>query len=393
MQPRIPYVGIIVRSSMKELVTGVARFVYPTYRWRVKWFSGWGGTDVIKDVLDSSFDGFIVLEDRPGMASALATSGRPVVALLPSFAHSGIPSVGVDERMVAQMAAEYLMNRGFENLAVVSQSPTLFASQRCEAFIERVRERGRSCSQWRQSSRSEAKVVDRLGQWLEGLPKPAAVFCISDWAAKLACDSCHLRSLRVPEDVAILGVDNDEVICQLAYPPLSSVIVPTENIGYQAAKLLEELMRGQPAPKEPVMLSPLGVATRASTDILATADPEVAAVLRFMRDNFHQPITITDVLRRVPVARRTLEKKFRAILARSPLEELRRLRLEHAKFHLARGEMAMPEVARASGFVDPRHFATVFLREVGCTPTAYRRRSRASSAGPQGESSTATAES
>lgn len=363
---------------MKELVTGVARFVYPAYRWRVKWFSGWGGTDVIQEVLDGGFDGILVLEDRPGMASALATCGAPVVVVLPAYAHAGLPSAGVDERMVAEMAADYLMNRGFENLAVVSQAATLFAAQRSEAFVERVHAHGRNCSAWQHPFQSEAQFIDRLGQWLEGLPKPVAVFCISDWTAKLACDSCHLRSLRVPEDVAILGVDNDEVICQLAYPPLSSVIVPTENIGYEAAKLLEELMWGGTAPTQQVMLAPLGVATRASTDILATADPEVAAVLRFMRDNFHRPITITDILRHVPVARRTLEKKFRTVLKRSPLEELRRLRLEHAKFYLARGEMRMPEVARSCGFVDPQHFATVFHREVGCTPRAYRRGCRPS---------------
>lgn len=376
--PENRYVGVIVPTGFHEVVEGVARFAFPAHPWRVKWFSGWGGTDIPSDVNSDHFDGLIVLEDRPGMLAALDRPGRSVVVVTSENPPAKFPRVIFDHQAIGRMAAEELLNRGFTNFAYCSKIAGDAAMERGRYFAEHLAAAGQTCSFWQNFGQDEAAIVDSLGAWLKALPRPLAVFCECDWHAKITCDVCHIIGLRVPEDVAILGAGNDELLCQLTYPPISAVEVPAQELGYKAAEMLNLLMKGETLPSQVVRLQPLGVVTRASTDTLAIKDPEVASALRFMRENIHKGISVEDVIRHLPVARRTLEKKFRQLLQRSPLEEIRRLRMERAKSCLARSDLRIPEVARSCGFEDPRRFSTVFHEQVGCSPVAFRRQCRGS---------------
>jgi LacI family transcriptional regulator len=194
-------------------------------------------------------------------------------------------------------------------------------------------------------------------------------------------EACRQVGLRVPEDVALLGVDDDELDCELTRPRLSSVIVPAERIGYEAAALLDRLLAGERPPAEPILLPPTGVATRRSTEMLALADREVVAAVRFIREHAHLPLRVRDVLREVAVGRRTIERRCHKALGWGLGEEIRRVHLERARRLLARTELPMKAVAQQAGFSDFRHLAVVFRQELGLSPTAYRRQMR----GPAGE--------
>jgi len=373
---KIQYVGVIVPSGWREMVEGVVRFAHPNHQWRVKWFSGWGGSNLLTDVFAEQFDGIIVSEDRPGLAASIAAGPWPTVLASDGYGNPTLPCVDVDNVAVGQLAADYLMSRGFENLVVCGTPHLMFSRVRCKAFVDAVTKAGHTCRPC-YAAEFESQVAQKvLGDFLIQQPKPLAVFCENDWCAKHVADVCHSRSLRVPEDVAILGVDNDELLCQLTYPPLSSVVYPIREIGYNAARLLDELMNHHPAPSGPLLIAPHGITTRASTDILAMKDADVAEALRFIRENAHLPITVSSILTKVPIGRRTLEKKFRHLLNRSPLDEIKRIRLDAAKLHLSNSELRIPEIAHKCGFPDARRFATVFKQTFGCVPTEYRLRSR-----------------
>ena len=185
----------------------------------------------------------------------------------------------------------------------------------------------------------------------------------------------------MPEEVALVGVDNDDLLCELARPALSSVALPAERIGFEAARLLDQLLTRPRARSvgQPLLLAPLGVVTRRSSDVLAIDDPEVAAAVRFIREHAYEPIQVKDVLGEVPVSRRTLERRVRAALGYGIWEEIRRAHMERGRALLAETEMPMSEVAKHAGFSDARQLSVVFRQETGLTPTDYRRQFRARS--------------
>jgi LacI family transcriptional regulator len=173
-------------------------------------------------------------------------------------------------------------------------------------------------------------------------------------------------------EVAIVGTDNDDLLCQMARPSLSSVANPTEKIGYEAAALLERLIGGLPPPDGPILLPPLGVVSRQSSDTLAIDDPDVVAAIRLLRARSHQPTSVVDILRALPVGRRTLERKFQKALGRGVSQEIRRIRMERARQLLVDRNRSIVEVAERAGFSSARHLSVAFRAQMGMSPTAYR---------------------
>lgn len=216
-------------------------------------------------------------------------------------------------------------------------------------------------------------VQEGLQRWVQSLPKPVGIFACHDVWGLQVVEACRLAELRVPEDVAIIGVDNDDLLCELARPSLSSVAVPAERIGYEAAALLERLLRRAKPPRQPILIPSSGIVARQSSDVLALRDSDVAAAVRFIRDHAHQPLCVADVLREVPVGRRSLERRFRAALNRGLWEEIRRVHMDRAKQLLATTVQPVAEVADKAGFSDVQQLSRVFRQETGLTPSAYRR--------------------
>lgn len=215
----------------------------------------------------------------------------------------------------------------------------------------------------------------KLDEWLELLEKPVAIFAGHDERAREVVDSCWRLRLRIPEDVALLTVSHDPCVCDLVYPCVSSIEMPWEDLGRRAGHLMETLLAGAPAP-EPVLVEPLAVRTRASTEILQTKEPRLQKALRWMQEQSTPEWTIEDVAKAVGMDRRALERLFKRELRRSPLTVWTEIRLERARGHLEAGRLRITEIAEVCGFSSTDRMAVAFRKRFGCTPRDYRRQRR-----------------
>jgi LacI family transcriptional regulator len=321
---------------------------------------------------------------RP-LANALARLRVPVVNVAGVLPGLRLPRVAVDNVQVGRLAAEHLLDHGLRHFAFVGHPRHEYAVRRAQGFAERLAVAGVRPRAFHpppgtrfDPTPSLSSADPRLERWLSGLSRPSGVFASNDLWGLQVSEACRRLGLRVPDDVAIVGVDDDELLCELAHPPLSSVAVPAERVGYEAAALLDGLLQGRTAPRQPVLLMPIGVVRRQSSDVLAIADADVAAALRFIRSPAARSITVADVLAAVPVSRRGLERRFRRLLGRGIWAEIRRVRLDRARTLLAGSDLPISRVATHAGFSDGKQLSVVFRQETGLTPTQYRRRSRSS---------------
>ncbi|MGN6725883.1 MAG: substrate-binding domain-containing protein [Tepidisphaeraceae bacterium] len=294
----------------------------------------------------------------------------PVVDVANWRQQGPFPRVVPDDDAIGVLAADYLTDLGLKHLATIGFRDAAFYAIRRDGFIRRARQLQRDVLAW-----SSNDALD-MRTWLGQLPRPVGLFCGNDGLAAEALEICRHAGIRVPEDVCVLGVDNDELIGRMTHPPLSSIAVHSRKIGFEAARLLDDLINHVPAPTDAVRLPPVGVVARQSTNLLAIEDPDVLAGVRYIRDNVHKNISVQHLLRVIPVNRRFLERRFKTHLGRSPLQEIRRARLEKAKELLSRTDLSMPAVAKRSGFPNPERLANVFHEAMGLTPTAYRRKFR-----------------
>jgi LacI family transcriptional regulator, galactose operon repressor len=327
--------------------------------------------------------GLIASVSSEQLVRALSSLRQPVVNVSHVLPGLRFRHVGVDNDLVGRQAAAHLLERGLRHFGFVGSPDLQYSVERHAAFRQALAEAGHTlacyhspahlpfdplCRRW--------DVDEDVYRWLRKLPKPVGIFATSDeWGVQVG-EACRHVGLRVPEDVALLGVNDDDLDCELSRPRMSSVIVPAERVGFEAAALLDRLLSGEKPAAEPVLIPPTGVATRRSTEILAIEDEEVVAAVRFIRENAHLPLRVADVLKEIPVGRRTLERRCYAALGWGLGDEIRRAHLALAQRLLARTELSMKSVAQQAGFSDFRHMAVVFRQHEGIAPTAYRRKVR-----------------
>jgi len=317
------------------------------------------------------------------LARTLASWRRPVVNVSAVLAGLAFPRVGVDNVRVGELAAAHFLERGLRNFGFIGPPDYLFSVERRAAFCQAVQQAGYRVACHENRAHLPYDPLGRrwdldaaVQRWLRTLPKPVGILVPNDlWGVQVA-EACRRVELRVPEDVALLGVDDDHLYCELTRPPLSSIVLPAERIGYEAAALLERLFSGEKPPREPILLPPTGVATRRSTEVLAIDDPDVVAAVRYIREHSHLPLRVADVLSRVPVGRRSLERRCHKTLGWSLGEEIRRTHLERASRLLAETDLPLKALAEQAGFSDFRYMAKVFRLQLGLTPTAYRQQMR-----------------
>jgi LacI family transcriptional regulator len=317
------------------------------------------------------------------LAGALKRLRVPVVNVCGVLPKSSFPRIGVDDHRCGVLAAEHLLERGFRHFGFVGHRDHAYSLRREAGFRERIASSEASVTSYYEPGRRPFDPMGRLWaqdraveRWVRALPRPVCIFAPNDiWGVQLT-EVCLRADLRVPEDVAILGVDDDDLLCEFARPSLSSIALPTRRIGYEAAHEVDRLLRGAQADARTLLFPPLGVITRRSTDILAIEEADVVAALRFIRQQAHQPIRVTDLLREVPTSRRSLERRFRKVLGRSILDEIRRVHAERARQLLAQSDLPLHSIAERSGFTDAKRFSAVFRQMMGLTPSAYRQRLR-----------------
>ena len=378
-------VALLIETSNRygrDLLYGVRDWMQQGERWAIRfteqarlaplpgWLREWEG------------DGIIARVDSPRIAAALRQTGRPVVDVSAERDASEFPRVSVDNAAVARLAAEHLIGRGFRRFAYFGDAQFLWSRERGREFRRRLAEEGRAGAEFAVRARgvrpgSDAEIR-AMADWLADQPRPLGVFACYDGRARHVLEACQLRGWAVPDEIAVLGVDNDEVLCELCSPPLSSVQPNARRTGFEAAELLSRMMRGDLPGRLSRRVEPVRVVERQSTDAVAVADSKVAAAVRYIREHVGDGIDVGDVLRAVPMSRTLLERKFEAALGRSPHREILQQRIARARHLLAESEVSIAVVAELAGFGDASYLSVVFRRETGESPRAYRMRQRAS---------------
>jgi LacI family transcriptional regulator len=324
-------------------------------------------------------DGVIAHISLPEISAGLRTLRKSVVNIASKFPELKFPRVGIDSRAIGQMAADHFLQQGFQNFAFYGLEKSEWSKDRELGFRRQLAEAGHS----RVHSLTAGLDVDdvanwvefdkRVTGWLRTLPKPVGIFACNDIKSHELALMCRLANISVPEEVALLGVDNDPVICDNSWLSLSSIALPLERLGFEAGAMLDRLMQGKRPPKQPILLPPVRVIVRQSTEILAIDVPEVARALRFIRDHAFGAISVRDISRAAAVNRRRLERMFRRQLGRTPHQEIARVRVERAKQLLSSTNLPMPLVAERAGFESARRLTENFRVLTGTSPSAYRR--------------------
>jgi LacI family transcriptional regulator len=330
-------------------------------------------------------DGIVANFDDRRVASAVTQLGIPVVGVGGGYGHyderSKIPYVRTDNRAIAQVAAEHLMGLGLRQFAVCGYPPSRtngWAKERGEEFQRVVSDAGFKChtyvgryspvKHWRRSQTA-------LQHWLEGLPKPIGMMAADDSRARHVLQASRIAGLQLPEDIALVGVDNDDVMCEITQPTLTSIEQGSVRVGYEAAMLLDRLMTGKSTRGLGTTVPPEGLVARRSTDVLAVNDDAVVEALHYIRKHAFEPIHVRDVLKAVRTSRSNLETKFRQHLGRSIYSEIRRLRVDEAKRLLTSTNTPIKEIARRVGVSSVQYFTVMIHHVTGMTPGEIRKSS------------------
>jgi LacI family transcriptional regulator len=280
--------------------------------------------------------------------------------------------VETDDREIARLATNHFLERGFRHFAYCGDDRFNWSRWRGDHFCKLLETAGHRCHIFvplRQQSDTQIRAME---DWLRQLPKPVGVFACYDIRGQQVLDACRNAGLAVPDEIAVLGVDNDELLCELASPHLSSVVPDTHRAGYEAAALLARMMKGEHLPVVEVRIAPIGVHGRQSTDVLATDDPHVVRAVRFIRDHACEPIKVRDLLRAVPLSRKVLETRFKKLLNHTLHDEIVRVKVDRVKQLLVNTDLTLADIAGRTGFEHSEYLSVIFKRETGVTPAVYR---------------------
>jgi LacI family transcriptional regulator len=326
-------------------------------------------------------DGVIARVTHTALAEQIIERGIPAVNVSWfRFGESAIPQCTCDETAAAELAVNYFVGRGFRQFAYCGSSiRSNYVDRFREAFEDFLRRQMYCCHSYApqcdpQSFLSSAADLQRLTTWLQELPKPIGLLAFDSVQARQVAEACRFGNVQVPHEVAILGGEHDLLSCTIAKPQLSSIDQAPQQVGFEAAALLSRLMAGEAPPNQPICIPPRRVITHQSTDVVAVDDDLLSAAAAFIKTHSHERIQVSDILRAVPISRRALEKGFRKWLNRSPAEEIRRVRVDHAVQLLCDTSWQMPRIATAAGFDRPELLSRAFRRELNTTPSDFRKK-------------------
>lgn len=356
---------------VRDVVKGIARYGFQRGDWR--FYAPHGVPEVPPAELKKwSGDGVIGMLDREAI-SKLRKRGIAAVNIFGRFADLPETSVVVDNHEVGRMAAEYFISKGIRRFAVTGRRMFGDATLKYEGYISSLSDQGFQCLELK--SRQAVRTIDTQIKKLDG-EGAVGILATEDPVGRTVINACIDVGLRVPEDVAVLGVNNDTFACEMLFPQMSSIEPGAERIGWQAAQMLEQLMTGGSSPKAPTRILPEKIVERHSTDLTAVNDSAVAAALRFVRENAHRPVLVDDVARAAHVGRRTLENRFRSLLQASVHDTIRKERIQRACRLLKETDMLIEVLCESCGYVTRERFNHAFRKETGTTPSAYRQKFR-----------------
>ena len=381
---KIPRVAVLVDTATgwgRRLVRGIGRYARKHGPWHI-WIDARDQRAMIKLPPKWQGEGIIARIQNHAMARHVAAAGVPTVNVS-AVKLKGVegPQVITDLQASARMAAEHLLDRGFRNFAYCGLERWSYTEYHKQGFVKALREAGCECLVYKARQKEGFLTpwhVQQQGliRWLKPLPKPVGILAWTTNCGREVINACRKAGLLVPEQVAVLASDEDELLCELCNPPLSGIALTSERIGYEAAATLDRLMQGRRPTENPILIEPTGVIARQSTDTLAIDDDDMARAIAFIRSHATKPIQVSDVLREIAMSRSRLERRFQETLGRTPAAEIRRSHIDRAKNLLAETDLSIPDVAEASGFGSREYLAYAFKSETGLTPREYRSRIR-----------------
>lgn len=382
---RKPHIGLAIDTATSwgvSLIRGIHNFAAEHGPWELELRPTGRFEPFRRRDSRQRLDGILARVTTTARARSLLKFKVPIVNVATHDPTAGgMAHCSVNTAAVGSLAAAHFLERGFRNFGYVTTGERRdnYCDRMLQAFSQTLTSQGCLLSVFETFQRSRGfRLSDgaRLARWLQELPKPAAVLCWNAHEALRASMACRSAGIGVPATVAILAGEFDELSCSLANPPLSAVDEGGDIVGWHAARLLDRLMRGGARPRKSVLTEPRGLIVRQSTDTLAIADPLVVRALTFIREHALSGIRVADVVRQVPLSRRGLELRFYQFLGRSPAEEIRYVRVQHAQEMLANTNFTVRRIAHASSFANENLLARAFQHFVGQTPSVYRRRIR-----------------
>lgn len=380
---RIPKVLLLIESARtceRNFLRGIAHYGHLHGPWsfsrKPKFYLKSNLSDIsISQIESFSPDGIIVSDTEK--INEIVKLGKPTIIHTIKRDDYDIPAIIGDTKQSGEMAAEHLLGLGFSQFAYCGLGDYYWSRGRYKSFEKSIRKAGYDTEYYElspgQIKRSLQKEIKKLSQWLASLDKPIGLMTCADDCSQYIVEACKLAEIRIPEQIGLIGVDNDDMVCELSDPPLTSISLDFTKAGYQAAQLLDNLMSGVEVKEKTITVNPLQIQTRASTDILAVDDPDVAAAVQFIRNHSNQLIQIADVMNEVTCCQRILHKKFKENLGRSVHQEIKRVRIERIARMLLETDLTISQIATRLGYFNINHISRYFQQAMGVAPLAYRK--------------------
>jgi LacI family transcriptional regulator len=327
-------------------------------------------------------DAIIIASSELRELSQARRLGIPVVNLAGGLAKAhGIPRVRVNDYAAGQMAADHLLDRGIRHLAFFGWSDRWYSKQRRQGFCERASRAGVKVDSFLHPAAGDGtqlswpERIEDSASWLTSLPRPCGVFAVQDYRAQFLVETCHEAGIRIPEDIALIGMDNEETICEHSVPTLTSVSRNSERVGWEAMALLDRLIQGAPIPADDLLLEPDKIFARKSTDRQYCSDALVQKAVDLVREKLSERLNITNIAERLGVSKRTLELRFQESVKTSPHEFFTKLRVQHAQTLLQMPQKrTVEQIARECGLGTPATVYAAFQRHLGDSPAGFRRK-------------------
>jgi LacI family transcriptional regulator len=368
-------VALFVETSLgsgRSVLRGIAKYAHQVDDWQL-FHAARGLEEALPDWVNRwEGDGIIARIQTPEMAKQLSGLRIPVVDVL-GVVENGFPLVHVDNAAIAREVAEYFAARNFRNLAYYGIAGENWSEARRDAFQKhadtatlQIFERPRGPGD------GSLFAGEELRAWVRDLPKPVGIMVCSDQRGLSLLEACAAENIAVPEQVAVLGVDNDEPLCEACYPPLSSVRAGHREVGFKAAGLLDDLMEGAVPIGSPVLALPQGIVTRRSSETMAITDPAVAQGVRYLNQNLSESMTNEAIARVAGLSRTLFQQRFRAAMGMSIRAYLVQQRLHRAKSLIENSDLTLVDIAQRAGFKHQEYMGSVFKRELGITPASLR---------------------
>ena len=383
----VPKITLLIDLSAtpgRNLMRGIARYARIYGPWQLNhvasdfYDASPQQADILKiltEIMKNS-DGIIMLE--PDLVDFSKNLDFPIViaSAIRDTKVSARPTVLTNSRRIGEMGANYFIQKGFKNMAFCGFRKMLWSEHREKYFTDTAEKAGLKTFAnkltYPQRERFKDSNLERIGRWIQQLPKPIGIMACNDSCGKFIIDSCRRASISVPDEVAVLGVDNDDIICDLTYPSLSSISLNTEKGGFDAAALLDKIMKGIAVDTQIILIEPVGVQERQSTDIIAVNDKIVSDIINYIKRNSKTLLQVTDIIEEFHISRKNLYKKFNDNLGTSVYEQIRKIKIEEICKMLAETGKSVKEIALEFGFYNVDHIARFFHKVKGLTPTQYR---------------------